>query len=44
MDAVLGLFGIALWIVSVIAIAAAVTYVVVRITPGGDDSASRSES
>jgi len=37
MDAVLGLVGMALWIVSVIAIAAAITFVVVRLFPGGDD-------
>jgi hypothetical protein len=36
MDAVLGLFGIVLWIVAVIALAAAVTYVVVRISPSND--------
>jgi len=34
MDTVLGLFGVAIWIVAVIAIAAAVTYAVVRLTPG----------
>jgi hypothetical protein len=34
MDTVLGLFGVAIWIVAVIAIAAAVTYVVVKLTPG----------
>jgi hypothetical protein len=34
MDTVLGLFGVAIWIVAVIAVAAAVTYVVVRLTPG----------
>jgi hypothetical protein len=38
MDTVLGLFGMVVWIVSVIAIAAAVTFIVVRITPG-DESA-----
>jgi hypothetical protein len=34
MDTVLGLFGVAIWIVAVIAVAAAVTYVVVKLTPG----------
>ena len=33
MDTVLGLLGIALWIVSIIAVAAAVTWVVVKIFP-----------
>jgi hypothetical protein len=34
MDTVLGLFGVAVWIIGVIAVAAAVTYVVVKLTPG----------
>jgi hypothetical protein len=34
MDTILGLFGVAIWIVAVIAVAAAVTYVVVKLTPG----------
>ena len=34
MDTVLGLLGIVVWIVIVIALAAAVTWVVVRLTPG----------
>ena len=34
MDTFLGLFGVAIWIVAVIALAAAVTYVVVKLTPG----------
>jgi hypothetical protein len=34
MDTLLGLFGVAIWIVGVIALAAAVTYVVVKLTPG----------
>ena len=33
-DTVLGLFGIAVWIVAVIALAAGVTWIVVRLTPG----------
>ena len=33
MDTVLGLLGMIAWIVAVIAIAAAVTYVLVRLTP-----------
>ena len=37
MDTVLGLLGMAVWIVSVITIAAAITYVVVRLFPGGDE-------
>jgi hypothetical protein len=34
MDTFLGLFGVAIWIVGVIALAAAVTYIVVKLTPG----------
>ncbi len=41
MDTVLGLLGIVVWIVSVIAIAAAVTWVVVRVTPGEKPDESR---
>ncbi|MGH3057408.1 MAG: hypothetical protein ACRDPP_04115 [Gaiellaceae bacterium] len=37
MDTVLGLLGMALWIVSVIAVAAAITFVVIRLFPGGDE-------
>ena len=33
METVLGLFGMALWIVAVIALAAGMTYAVVRLTP-----------
>ncbi len=45
METVLGLLGIVVWIVLVIAIAAGVTWVVVKITPGekpaeGGDAAS----
>lgn len=38
MDTVLGLLGMALWIASVIAIAATVTYVVVKLFPGDEDA------
>jgi hypothetical protein len=34
MDTILGLFGVAIWILGVIALAAAVTYVVVKLSPG----------
>jgi hypothetical protein len=34
MDTFLGLIGMTLWIVSTIALAAAITYVVVKLTPG----------
>ena len=37
METVLGLFGMTLWIVSVIALAAAVTYAVVKLTPERED-------
>jgi hypothetical protein len=40
MDTVLGLLGIVVWIALVIAIAAAVTYLVVRISPGDKDDAA----
>ena len=33
MDTVLGLFGIVLWIVTIVALASAVTYVVVKMFP-----------
>ena len=48
METVLGLLGIVVWIVVVVALAAAVTYVVVRLSPGekSDDApaAPRSEA
>jgi hypothetical protein len=34
MDTLLGLLGIVVWIVAVIALAAAVTWIVVRLSPG----------
>jgi hypothetical protein len=37
METVLGLFGMVLWIVAVIALAAGVTYAVVRLTPERDE-------
>ena len=37
METVLGLFGMVLWIVSVIALAAGITYAVVKITPERED-------
>ena len=37
MDTVLGLLGMAVWVVATIGIAAGVTYVVVKLFPGGDD-------
>jgi hypothetical protein len=40
MDTVLGLLGIVVWIVLVVAIAAAVTYLVVKISPGDKDEAA----
>jgi hypothetical protein len=38
MDTLLGLLGIVVWIVSVIALAAAVTWLVVRLSPGDKPS------
>ena len=43
MDTVLGLLGIVVWIVAVIALAAAVTWVVVRISPGDKPPPSEAE-
>ena len=40
MDTVLGLLGIVLWMVAVVAIAAAVTYLVVKIFPGEKPASS----
>jgi hypothetical protein len=37
METVLGLVGMAIWIASTIGIAAGVTYVVVKLFPGGDE-------
>ncbi len=37
MTTVLGLFGVAVWIVSVIALAAGMTYAVVKLTPEKTD-------
>jgi hypothetical protein len=44
MDVVLGIIGIALWIVAVIALAAAVTYAVVKISPGNGEAKPKSEA
>jgi hypothetical protein len=41
MDTVLGLFGIVVWIVVVIALAMAVTWLVVKISPTGDSKRSK---
>jgi hypothetical protein len=35
MDTILGLFGMVVWIVAVIALAAGVTYAVIKLSPGG---------
>ncbi len=37
METVLGLFGVAIWIAGTIAIAAGITFVVIRVFPGGDE-------
>jgi hypothetical protein len=37
MDSALGLIGIAVWIVAVISLAAVITYVVVKLSPGDKD-------
>jgi hypothetical protein len=38
MDTILGLFGMVVWIVAVIALAAGVTYAVIKLSPGGRGS------
>jgi hypothetical protein len=38
MDTLLGLIGMAIWIIAVIALAAGVTYIVVKLSPGDRDS------
>jgi hypothetical protein len=43
MDTVLGLLGVLVWIVGVIALASAVTYVVVRLSPGDKMGSSASK-
>jgi len=35
MDTILGLFGILVWIAAVMALAAGVTYAVIKLSPGG---------
>jgi hypothetical protein len=42
MDTVLGLIGMAIWIVGVIALAAGVTYAVIKVSPG-DRAGKKSE-
>jgi hypothetical protein len=37
MDTILGLIGILVWIAAVMALAAGVTYAVIRLSPGGGD-------
>jgi hypothetical protein len=44
MGTVLGLFGMAIWIVAVIALAAGMTYAVVKITPERAEKPSAPES
>jgi hypothetical protein len=44
MDTVLGLIGILLWIVGVIALAAGVTYAVIRLSPGGKSGSKPEET
>jgi hypothetical protein len=44
MDTVLGLLGMAVWIVAVIALAAGITYIVVKLSPGDRDEKPKTES
>ncbi|HEX2505303.1 MAG TPA: hypothetical protein VHK22_03765 [Gaiellaceae bacterium] len=43
MDIVLGLLGIVVWVVSVIALAMAVTWIVVKISPTGEPKRPKQE-
>jgi hypothetical protein len=43
-DTILGLLGVALWIVTTIGIAAGITYVVVRLFPGDESLKPTSQS
>jgi hypothetical protein len=36
MDTILGLFGVLVWIALVVGLAAGVTYLVVKVSPGGE--------
>jgi hypothetical protein len=44
MDTVLGLLGILVWIAAVMALAAGVTYAVIRLSPGGRDKSKPEEA
>jgi hypothetical protein len=44
MDIVLGLLGIVVWVVSVIALAMAVTWIVVKISPTGEPKRPKQDS
>jgi len=44
MEIVLGLFGLAFWIAGTISIAIGVTYLVVRLFPGDDDTAPKPQT
>jgi hypothetical protein len=44
MDTILGLFGMVLWIVSVMALAAGITYLVIKLSPGEKPKKPEQES
>jgi hypothetical protein len=44
MDTVFGLFGILLWIVGVMGLAAGVTWLVIRLSPGGKSGSKPEEA
>jgi hypothetical protein len=44
MDTVLGLFGMVVWIIAVMALAAGVTYAVIRLSPGEKNKSKPGES
>ena len=44
MDTILGLLGMVLWIVSVMALAAGITYVVIKLSPGEKPKKPEQES
>ena len=44
MDTILGLLGMAVWIAGTIAIAAGITFVVIKLFPGDEDLKPKAES
>jgi hypothetical protein len=44
MDTILGFLGLVVWIAGTIGIAAGISYVVIKLFPGGDDVKPKTES